>query len=160
MSEDEEIAEAVRTHGWQFINVYDNEPPFLYSIGLMPDHPELIIFGLDAEIASSAMGKIARRVKHGEAFEHKITYDIAPPFPRIAVRNVHPTQIPLYLGYAMGYSRLQGCGDLKAVQVFWPDKQGKFPFDVGCDEDVYARQPRLDIGLGTKDVAAWERLWQ
>ena len=47
MGIDEEIAEAVRTHGWQFISIYDNAPPFLYSIGLMPEHPELIEFGLE-----------------------------------------------------------------------------------------------------------------
>src|SRR5207244_7074055 len=53
---------------------------------------------------------------------------------RVAVRPVHPTQHDLYLGYAMGYCREQGRpGELKAMQVFWPDKQGRFPFTRDCD---------------------------
>jgi hypothetical protein len=160
MAQDEEIREAVEAHGWQFISIYDNEPPFIYSVGLMPDHPELVIFGLDSDVATSVLREIASRVKQGERFKHKGVYEIATAIPTVAIRNVHPTQIAPHLGYAMGYCRLIGYGDVHAVQAFWPDKHGRFPFDAGSDMDVYARQPRLDIGLTTKELAAWERLWE
>jgi hypothetical protein len=160
MGVDEEIADAVQAHGWQFINIFDTDPPFLYSIGLMPEHPELIIFGLDSEVATSVLHDIATRVKQGERFEHKATHEIASQFSQIAIRNVHPTQIPLHFGFAMGYCRLMRCGDVQAVQVFWPDLHGKYPFDAGCDLDIYGRQPRLDIGLTPREVAAWERQWE
>src|SRR5262249_7573320 len=53
---------------------------------------------------------------------------------RVGFRRVHPTQHELYLGFAMGYHRFSGCsGELDAIQVFWPDSAGKFPFEVGCD---------------------------
>jgi hypothetical protein len=40
----------------------------------------------------------------------------------------------LHLGFAKGYCRHIGrAGELEAMQAFWPDSNGKFPFDVGCD---------------------------
>jgi hypothetical protein len=45
----------------------------------------------------------------------------------------------------MGYCTNNGrIGELEAMQVFWPDEQGRFPFDRGCDEAVWSAQPRLD----------------
>lgn len=51
-------------------------------------------------------------------------------------------------------------GELEAVQVFWPDKNGKFPFDVGCDLDVYQRQPRLDLALTPSEIREFRRQWE
>jgi hypothetical protein len=160
MGVDEDIDEAVRVHGWQFINIYDHEPPFLYSIGLMPEHAEIIVFGLERDEAAAVLGEICERIKQGEVFEHKTVHDINAPIPHIAVRSVHPTQIQLYFGYAMGYCRLKRLGEVRALQVFWPDKQGKFPFDADCGQETYQRQTRLDIGLTPREVAAWERQWE
>ena len=160
MGVDEEIAEVVRTHGWQLIDISDNDLPFLYSIGFMPEHPEAIIFGLDSKTASQLMNCVARRVKQNEVFEHKGVYHIEAEPDKVAVRRVHPTQIPLYCGYAMGYCRIKNLGDVQAIQLFWSDNNGKFPFDAGCDLEVHRAQPRLDIGLTPREVANWERLWE
>jgi hypothetical protein len=46
------------------------------------------------------------------------------------------------------------------MQAFWPDRAGKFPFEVGCDLAVYELQPRLDIGLSPREVRRFERLWE
>jgi len=71
----------------------------------------------------------------------------------VATRLVHPTQHEFYLGFAMGYCREHGrWGGLEAVQVFWPDKQGRFPFSPQCDESVWAAQPRLDQALGPSEL--------
>src|SRR5262249_23768953 len=79
---------------------------------------------------------------------------------RVGFRPVHPTQHELYLGFAMGYCRHIGrLGELEAMQVFWPDSNGKFPFDVGCDSDVFCIQPRLDLGLTPGELREWRRRW-
>jgi hypothetical protein len=73
---------------------------------------------------------------------------------------VHPTQHPLYLGFAMGFlTNIGRIGELQAMQAFWPDSWGKFPFEVGCDIDVHSLQPRLDIGLTPQEVQRFEREW-
>ena len=79
---------------------------------------------------------------------------------RVGFRIVHPTHHPLYLGFAMGYCRYIGrFGELQAVQVFWPDRGDKLPFEAGCNLDVYQLQPRLDVSLTpseTRRFALWE----
>jgi hypothetical protein len=60
----------------------------------------------------------------------------------------------------MGYLRYIGrIGELEAMQVFWPDKVGKFPYEVGCDLDVYCCQPRLDVALSPSEIEEFEREW-
>jgi hypothetical protein len=51
-------------------------------------------------------------------------------------------------------------GELEAVQAFWPDCTGKFPFEPGCDLGVSQLQPRLDIALTPSEVWRLERLWE
>lgn len=77
---------------------------------------------------------------------------------RVGFRRVHPTQHPLYLGFAMGFlTRIGRIGELEAMQAFWPDGNGRFPFDGSCDLGVYNLQPRLDIGLTPREVRHFER---
>lgn len=60
----------------------------------------------------------------------------------------------------MGYVRYLGrTGELEAMQVFWPDKAGKFPYEVGCDLDVFRCQPRLDLALTRSEMKEFERRW-
>jgi hypothetical protein len=61
------------------------------------------------------------------------------------------------MGFMTNIGRI---GELEAVQAFWPDGAGKFPFDVGCDLAVYALQPRLDIGLSPREVRPFQRQWE
>jgi hypothetical protein len=162
---DEEIAEVVRKYGWYAANVNDADPPFLYSIGLMQtyQHPEFIIFGLDAENAYALFAGLIEEIRKGN---HYASADVHPinlggNEHRVGFRPVHPTQHPLYFGFAMGFMRHIGrIGELQAMQVFWPDAQGKFPFDVGCDLGVYNLQPRLDISLTPREVRNFNRQFE
>ncbi|MEN6495700.1 MAG: hypothetical protein ABFD16_15575, partial [Thermoguttaceae bacterium] len=66
-----------------------------------------------------------------------------------------------YLGFAMGFmTNIGRIGELEAMQAFWPDPVGKFPFEVGCEVGVYQLQPRLDIGLPPSDVRRFHRRWE
>jgi hypothetical protein len=161
---DDEIARVVRKHGWFAANVSDNEPPFLYSIGLMQtaDHPEFIVFGLEPDNAHALISGLIWDIKVGGRFDQPGIYTIVLGEEyRIGIRRVHPTQHPLYLGFAMGYCRHLGrIGELEAVQAFWPDSSGKFPFEVGCDPGVSHYQPRLDIPLTPREIRESERRWE
>jgi hypothetical protein len=71
---------------------------------------------------------------------------------------VHPTQHELYLRFTMGFLiNIGRIGELAAVQTFWPNGKGRFPFEVGCDPAVYHCQPRLDIGLSPREL---EHRWR
>jgi len=58
----------------------------------------------------------------------------------------------------MGHCRYSGnLGALVAVQVFWPDNQGQFPFEASCDLEVSALQPRLDLAVPEAELQAFRR---
>jgi hypothetical protein len=148
VSEDEEIARSVAANGWHAISVTDHPPPFVYTCGLMTTfrHPEAIILGLSPRAAYSILEVMVEDIRRGRSFAAPGAYDGVLTELPIAVRAVNPSQHELYLGYAMGHCRHNGNpGGLTAVQVFWPDKQGRFPFERECSPEVAALQPRLDL---------------
>jgi hypothetical protein len=60
----------------------------------------------------------------------------------------------------MGFlTKIGRIGELQAVQAFWPDASGKFPFEVGCEWAVYHLQPRLEIALTPREHREWRRQW-
>jgi hypothetical protein len=158
---DEEIAEIVREHGWFAANVYDGDPAFHYTIGLMTTwaHPELIIFGLPPDTLYSILATMVEGIKNGKSYRDPGSYsNVLKGEVQVGVRRVDPTQHQFYLGYAMGHLTLCGrMGELEAMQVFWPDKRGVFPYEVGCDSDVYRFQPRLDLAKTPAEIEEFER---
>jgi hypothetical protein len=137
----------------------------LYTIGLMQtcNHPEFIMFGLEANNAHALFSQLVRDIRAGGSYSdpgvHSI--QIGGDEHRVGFRRVHPTQHELYLGFAMGYCRHIGrLGELEAMQAFWPHDRGKFPFEAGCDLGVYGLQPRLDIGLTPRELEKWRRQWE
>ena len=152
MTEDEELVAAVRTHGWQAISISDCDPPFLYSVGLSEtfSHPEVIVFGLPANNAYRLIADLVEGLRKGLRFDISGTSKAEVFATEVGFRPVDETQHPLYIGYAMGFCRLVGVR-LKAMQVFWPDSKGKFPFETNCEERCYTLQPRLDIPLTSSE---------
>jgi hypothetical protein len=163
--EDVEFAEDVRAYGWSLANVSDHKPPFQYTIGLMETyhHPEFIVFGLEGDNAHALFSALIREIRAGKSYANPgvCTINIGGDEHPVGFRRVHPTQHPLYLGFAMGFlTNIGGIGELEAMQTFWPDRAGKFPFDVGCDLPVYEAQPRLDLALTPREVKAFERQFE
>jgi hypothetical protein len=161
---EEEIAEIVREYGWYAASISDHEPPFLYTIGLMQtcNHPEFIMFGLEADNAHALFSQLVRDIYAGASYAKPDVHSIRIDGDeyQVGFRRVHSTQHELYLGFAMGYCRHIGrVGELEAMQAFWPDDSGKFPFEAGCNLDVYGLQPRLDIGLTPHELEKWRRQW-
>lgn len=159
MNEDAQIANHVAAHGWCALSVTAT-PPFVYTVGLLTQqrHPEVILFGFDSATAREILASVVREIGEGHSFAERGEHPgICEGFSFVS-RPVHPTQHIGYLGYAMGHVRhTRFEGELSAVQLFWPDEKGRYPFDAGCDEDVYARQPRLDISLTPSELAEQQR---
>jgi hypothetical protein len=161
---EEKIAEVVRQYGWYAASISDHQLPFLYTIGLLQtlNHLEFIMFGADADNAHALFSQLVRDIRAGRSYAEPGVYSVSIGGAErpVGFRRVHPTQHPLYLGFAMGYCRYIGrMGELEAMQAFWPDGCGKFPFEVGCDVTVDRLQPRLDLGLTPREVRRWECQW-
>lgn len=147
-SEDQRIAESVARNDWHAIAVSDQPPGFVYSCGLLTTfgHPELIIFGLETSLLYEILADMVALIRKGRVFSDAALHGDVLESGSVAVRLVHPTQHSMFLGYAMGHCRHIGrAGELKALQVFWPDAAGHFPFNRECNPAVSKLQPRLDL---------------
>jgi len=162
---DDAFAEDVRIHGWAAASISDHKPPFVYTVGLMQscDHPEFIMFGLESGNAQALFSQLYHDLEAGQTYAESGVYTIrlSGDEHRVGFRRVHPTQHEHYLGFAMGFlTNIGRMGELQAMQAFWPDREGRFPFEVGCDWSVYEIQPRLDIALSPREVREWRRRWE
>jgi hypothetical protein len=165
MSLDDEFAEDVRNNGWALANVSDHKPPFQYTIGLMEtlQHPEFILFGLEGGQGHALFSVLIGDIQAGKSFRVRGAYavNIGGKDFQVGFRRVHPTQHPPYLGFAMGFlTNIGHVGELQAMQAFWSDRAGKFPFDAGCELGVCEAQPRLDLGLTPREVRRFQRQFE
>src|SRR3954469_7825386 len=139
----------VEKHGWHGVVINDDEPSaYMFSVGVMQtlDHPELVMFGLAVDVMHSLLWNVYREIVGGRRFDEDGLYDGIVEGFAIAVRRVHPTWHPHYLGSAQWHRRyLKARGTLQAVQLIWPDKAGRFPWEEGSHQSVRALQPRLDL---------------
>src|SRR6516162_6589826 len=128
---DNEFAEDVRVYGWSMASISDQFSSFQYTIGLMEtlDHPEFIVFGLEAGNGHALFSGLVRDIRGRRSFEDPGIYivKLGGDEHRVGIRSVHQTQHPLYLGFAMGFlTHIGRMGELEAMQAFWPDHAGMF----------------------------------
>jgi hypothetical protein len=150
LEDDEQVVvDHIATYGWHSVHVRadGDGPDFCYSIGLdeLIRIPELIIFGLEHDVMHSMSWEIVRQIQAGRLLASDMIFnDLLDDRPCI-VKPVHPSWLVDYLGYACWYYHYrQKLDRLQAFQVFWPGaRDGLFPWQAGCAEDVIAAQPLL-----------------
>lgn len=148
---EEEIKRIIGEYGW-YVAMFKEEPPlpaFAYTIGLWDNygHPEIISFGLDLDVLGSIINDAGAKVKDGQPIELDIDQDDhLESFP-VRFRSVAPENIRDHFGYARWYHQYK---EFKAVQLFWPDKNGYFPWQNEYDHALKFNQPLLDRVLDFK----------
>lgn len=159
---DSEIEQDINEKSWSCLSIHDAAPPFMYTVGLVKTfrHAELIIFGLERSVAWGALSALVAELRSGKSLTANGTFKWEAGGLLLGFRDVHATQHPLYLGYAMGFCRNNSLGELTALQVFWADQRQRFPFHAGCDIEVYQLQPRLDVSLTPSEMRQWKRQWE
>jgi hypothetical protein len=124
-----------------------NGAPYTYSIGMRAlNHPDVIIPGLPPEVATAFIGKIYGQVKAGLPREVGVTYDdVAEGYPA-QFRAVLPAwrdRLTLVAGTV--YQRLYGDPGHELIQLFYPDRLGRWPWEADVKPGIRAMQPRLDL---------------
>lgn len=139
-----EFVRKIREHGWHRMNVFaDREGPgFSYTTGhwLKLNHPEIIVFGLDASVAGKVLWDIYEDMKGGQRFPigrriSGVFSDVDAYLTIVAKKNFRE-----YLGWSRWF---YGGDDFECVQLIWPDKQGRFPWNEGVTANYSASQPDL-----------------
>lgn len=136
----------IEKFGWHVVAVKgEGAPGFLYTIGLWETYkkPEILIFAPAEDPSGSArnLAAIVERVIQGEELKSGETLPNAfGKFPG-AVRDVLPQWFPSFLGIAGAH---YGNFDFPAVQVYWPDPNGLFPWKSGFAAELFPHQPLLN----------------
>lgn len=133
----------IKEFGWHVINVPEDEhgAGFSYSIGFTQtyNHPEIIITGLSIELRNHLINDLAKNIKLGETYNKNCRYDDLLENNDVIFLEVLPEFYAEYFGFGrdlIGYN-------IKALQCFYPNKLGRFPFEEQCHEDFKKIQPSL-----------------
>lgn len=142
----EKVAADVEEYGWHLLLISGDEGStgFLYTVGLWStfQHPELLLFstGSDPTKLAGYVDRMVKAIAAGERYEPGRRYDGAFGKFSGAVREIDPRWYPHFLGTGGAH---YGHFDFPAVQLFWPDAEGRFPWESEFDLPLVDRQPLL-----------------
>jgi hypothetical protein len=119
-------------------------PGFVYSIGLFKrfGHPEIICFGLKVEVTAAIINHACDLIKTGEHLKTGKLYRGFLEGYNIQFVEVDKEHYHNYVGYAGWFYNKSF--DFPLLQLVWPDKQHKFPWDKDFNPDWKFKQPLLD----------------
>ena len=142
--EDARLAHVVREHRWavQYVHAGEGsgEPAFAYTVGLFGlGHPELVVVGVDHELACGVLNEVAGMVLDGRDLVAGEVIRDDDGTPVLAVEELpNPGEV---LFAANRFYQRPDEFSVPAYQLTWALPGGVFPWDDGypCEDD---RQPR------------------
>ena len=144
---DAKVLNDIKDFGWHVVSVGavegESGPDWAFSIGLHQSfgHPEIVIFGLPLKTCSQIVNAIGKSIKSGAKYQSKGSYPEILQDPYMcSFREVLRKHYGDYVGYALWF---YGDDSFPLLQCFWPDKQGRFPWEEACNEYVKKSQPLL-----------------
>jgi hypothetical protein len=140
---EKKVLDDVARYGWHILVVMsaaDDAPWFAYTIGLYESfgHPEIITFGLAHPLMARLLNFVGQEAKAGreQAAGTRVSglldgLDCTfATFPR--------SEYHARLGYALWY---YDSSQFPVLQLFWPDRDGRFPWDPEADSHARRCQP-------------------
>lgn len=125
-------------------------PGFVYSIGLYQKftHPEIICFGLKTSVMATLINHAKDLLQAGGIILPGKYYNDFLEGYSIQFIEVNKEFYPDYFGYA-GWFYGSNAG-FPALQIVWPDKQNKFPWEEKFNPDLEFKQLLLDRDIDFK----------
>jgi hypothetical protein len=141
---EQKALEDIRTHGCHVIHVLEEGslPPFSYSVGIQQTSkvPEVMVVGLNRELAHFIVNEYNRRVRLGdEFFSGHADSGFLEGFD-VRFERVAKAHYPTYLGWDLW---LYGGAGFEAVQVIYPTTDGIWPWDSAAPSWFKEQQPLL-----------------
>lgn len=127
----------------------DYLPSFVYSVGLTEtyNHPEIICFGLRTQTLHELINDVAEIIKKEGEINPNKEYDNIFQNNRARFLQIDKTNIEDYFGVAIKYFDTK---EIEGLQLIWTDRNDKFPWEDGFEEEFKFKQPLLDRNAGFK----------
>ena len=136
--------EDIRAHGCHVIHVLEEGafPPFSYSVGIQQTSrvPEVMVVGLNRDLAHFIVNEYNRRVRTGDEFLSGKSYSGFLEGFDVRFERVSKSHYATYLGWDRW---LYGGDGFEAVQVIYPTTDGAWPWDPTAPSWFKERQPIL-----------------
>lgn len=135
-AQNQKIADNIGKYGWHCLHVSPSEEGqdrFSYSIGFGETYgaPEVLIFGRDRDNAHSLLNECADLLKAGHVIQPDVEdSNVLAGGYNVIFKSVRADCFGEYLGTARRY--YQG-KPFKAVVMFIPDREHRFPWQTGYD---------------------------
>jgi hypothetical protein len=143
------IFDDVARFGWHVVAVSDSREgsiDYCFSVGLFEtyDHPEIVVFGLPMNVAHRVIATCVELIEQGSPLQAgEVREDLLNRFSA-AIVSVDHANYSEYLGSAIGF--YDGT-DFPALQIVWPDKENRFPWDPESDPKYVSSQVILNMSV-------------
>ncbi len=123
----------IRSHGWHCVMVApeaEGEEAFAYTIGLAErfGQPEVLVFGLPEASAHALLARCVALAEAGQRLAAGERGDLLGGGYRVRLAPLRADRYGEYLGTAF---RHYGERPFQALVLLWPDREGRFPGEVG-----------------------------
>lgn len=139
-----QVLQDVTEHKAHVLHVTDDDgvPKFSYTIGLWHhfEQPEVIVFGLDVEAAEELLQNVVASCAEGARFAHGDKREELLVGFAVRFLDVADEAARAHLGAATW--AYEG-GDYRCVQLVWPDKEKRWPWQDGVRQGFRDVQPLL-----------------
>ncbi len=131
---DKIIENNIKEFGWHCLNVFypdDGKPEFTYSIGFEEtyNHPEIMMFGLEADKSHHMLADIAHDIKNGVILKTDVRLkNVIGGDYEVMFKEIKQESFGQYLGTAVDYYEKP----FRAWVMLWPDKHNILPTESGC----------------------------
>jgi hypothetical protein len=138
------IADDVATYGWSVMRVSADGPgpDFAYSIGMVQNlgHPEILVVGLPLDTAHRLINDVGDAVRDGKRFAAgQVSGDFLENYD-VIFRRVPDYQYGAYLGWGLRFYEGE---QFPALQMIYPDRERRWPWQDGVSPEFRASQPVL-----------------
>ena len=151
---EEKCLSDIRDHGLHVLRVHgdDQWPEFAYSVGLYRNYQqaEVIILGLPLERAHAILNLIGDEARAGRRFAAGDVTDAVLNDYAVSFREVPSDHVKAHFGWALWY---YGEEAFPALQLVYPDRDRRWPWESGVSDSFRSRQPVLEEVA----VPAWAR---
>jgi hypothetical protein len=153
---DRGVLKCVEQFGWSVTSVRSSNgvPGWSYTTGIcdLSEKPEIVVVGLDGDLAHSVLNDIALRMSKG------LDVRDGQRLPGL-LANVEcefRTVEQRWVAHIMGWSNwFNGNSDYPVLQCVYPDLAGRFPWEENFEKSWRARQPLLFEGVSQTSTERW-----